>query len=45
MTRNIGTPFNDSLSLYQIKLKEESSKERKIIFIDGMVLSSLLLLI
>jgi hypothetical protein len=42
-TRSIGTPFNDSLSEKQKKIKKESSKIRKNIFIQGIVGSIILM--
>ena len=45
MTRNIGTPFKDSLSEHQIILKEKAKIERKSIFVDGLIISFLLIFI
>lgn len=42
-TRNIGTPFKDTLTEEQIKIKEESAKQRKDIFMQGIILSIVLL--
>ena len=42
MTRNIGTPFNDSLLNYQKIKKKKSSKIRKKIFIKGIVIAIIL---
>ena len=39
-TRSIGTPFNDSLSEKQLEIKKTSSKARKDIFIQGIVLGT-----
>ena len=36
MTRSIGTPFKDSLTEKQIKIKRESAKKRKTIFLQGL---------
>ena len=36
-TRDIGTPFKDSLTKKQIKIKEESTKIRKRIFYEGLM--------
>ena len=45
MTRNIGTPFNDSLLDYQKIIKKKSSKIRKKIFIIGIVIGIILCII
>lgn len=42
LTKNIGTPFRDSLTKQQLQLKKKSSEQRKNIFIDGVILSILL---
>ena len=44
-TRWVGTPFNDSLTSEQLKIKEESSGVRRNIFIQGIVLGLLIILI
>ena len=44
-TRTIGTPFNDSLSEEQRKIKKESAEVRKNIFVQGILLSTLLVFI
>lgn len=36
-TKDIGTPFKDSLSPKQKKIKKESSAKRRSIFIQGIV--------
>ena len=36
-TRNIGTPFRDSLTQEQIEIKKTSAVRRKIIFYTGIV--------
>lgn len=36
MTRSIGTPFKNSLTEKQIKIKRESVKKRKTIFLQGL---------
>ena len=38
-TRYVGTPFNDSLSEEQLKIKKESANVRKNIFYQGIVAS------
>ena len=38
-TRNIGTPFKDSLTEEQRRIKEESASQRKNIFIQGVALA------
>ncbi len=37
-TRNIGTPFKNSLTTTQLKIKIESAKKRKDIFMQGLML-------
>ena len=44
-SRSVGTPFNDSLTDAQREIKLESSKVRRQIFIEGIMLSLLVLLI
>ena len=44
-TRTIGTPFNDSLSEEQRKIKKESAEVRKNIYVQGILLSTLLVFI
>jgi len=44
-TRTIGTPFNDSLNETQRKIKKESAEVRKNIFVQGILLSTLLIFI
>jgi hypothetical protein len=44
-TLNIGTPFNDSLTIEQIKIKKESASTRRIIFVEGIVLSLVFIII
>lgn len=44
-SRSVGTPFNDSLSDEQRKIKEESSKVRKNLFVQGIVLATFTLVI
>ena len=41
-TRNLETPFNDSLSENQIQKKKESADKRRKIFYTGIVLSTVL---
>ena len=38
MTRDIGTPFNDTLNPIQRQIKAESAKQRKKIFMNGLIL-------
>lgn len=40
MTRNVGTPFNDSLSEEQIIIKKKSANVRRSIFYHGIALST-----
>ena len=44
-TRSIGTPFKDSLTTEQKKIKKESAKTRSNIFYQGICLSFVCLLI
>lgn len=44
-SRLVGTPFNDSLSDKQKHIKKQSSKVRKNIFIEGIIISSLLIVL
>jgi uncharacterized membrane protein YjgN (DUF898 family) len=44
-TRNVGTPFSDSLTKKQIRIKEESSKVRKVIFYQGICVSAIFLIL
>jgi hypothetical protein len=37
-TRHIGTPFKNSLTIAQLKIKIESAKKRKDIFMQGLFL-------
>ena len=41
-TRTIGTPFNDSLTEEQKKIKRESANVRRKVFYLGLILSSAL---
>ena len=45
MTRNIGTPFKDSLTKQQRLIKQKSSKKRMNIFITGFFITLFLLFI
>tara|TARA_B100000497_G_C7634062_1_gene381091 strand:+ start:304 stop:468 length:165 start_codon:yes stop_codon:yes gene_type:complete len=45
MTRNMGTPFNDSLDDKQKLIKAKAVKERKSIFCKGLLISIVLLII
>jgi len=44
-TRNIGTPFKDSLTLEQIEIKQKSVFIRKNIFIQGVVISLVFIMV
>ena len=44
-TRNIGTPFNNSLTQKQILIKKKSAKKRKNIFIQGCIVGLILSII
>ena len=44
-TKNIGTPFNDSLTTIQKVIKEKSSKIRRNIFKEGLIISIIVILI
>ncbi len=44
-TRNIGTPFNDSLNDVQKKIKQASASLRRKIFYQGMMLGFILVII
>ena len=44
-TRNIGTPFKDTLSKQQLQIKKESSEVRKTIFYQGVFSSIIVLFI
>lgn len=44
-TRNLGTPFNDSLDDKQKIIKAKAVKQRKFIFYKGMLLSFVLLIV
>lgn len=44
-TRSIGTPFRDSLSEKQIKIKNESANIRRGIFYTGIAIGVILLLV
>lgn len=39
-TRNIGTPFNDSLTEEQRKIKQESANIRRNVFYQGLLLAA-----
>ena len=45
MTFNIGTPFNDSLTIEQRGIKEDSVKVRKTIFYTGLTIGVVFLYI
>ena len=38
MTRNIGTPFNDTLNTIQRQIKTKSAIQRKKIFMNGLLI-------
>ena len=42
-TRSIGTPFNDSLTVEQLELKNKSSSDRWAIFSQGLAVGVLLI--
>lgn len=44
-TRNIGTPFKDTLTKRQLQIKKESSEVRKTIFYQGIFGAVILLFI
>ena len=44
-TRNVETPFNDSLSVTQREIKKNSSNIRRKIFYQGIIGSAILLVI
>jgi len=43
LTRNIGTPFRDSLTEKQLEIKKAASKLRGYIFCKGLVISFVLI--
>ena len=43
-TRSIGTPFKDSLNKKQLEIKKKSTKVRKQIFIQGLMIGAAVLL-
>ena len=45
MTRNIGTPFNDSLTIEQLRIKKESVDVRKRVFYMGLMIGILVCII
>ena len=44
-TMNIGTPFKNSLSSEQLKIKKEASKKRGMIFLQGIFCGLILCLL
>ena len=44
-SRNIGTPFNDSLTKEQKKIKELSANTRRNVFLQGVIISVILIAI
>ena len=45
MTRNIGTPFRDSLDEKQLEIKEAAVKKRGSIFYTGVMIALLVVLV
>ena len=45
MTRNIGTPFNDSLTIEQLRIKKESVDVRKRVFYMGLTIGIIVCII
>lgn len=45
VTRNIGTPFKDSLSLEQIEIQKKSAQKRKSVFFHGAILGFVIMII
>ena len=45
MTRNVGTPFKDSLTPKQREIKKESSNVRRNIFFQGIAVSVICMLL
>ena len=45
MTRNVGTPFRDSLNENQLKIKMESASIRRSIFYQGVALGLVSMLV
>ena len=43
MTRNVGTPFKDSLTQKQKAIKKESAKVRRNTFLQGLAAATLLM--
>jgi hypothetical protein len=44
-SRNVGTPFKDSLNDKQKKIKQESSKIRRDIFLQGLLVGLIIVLL
>lgn len=44
-TRNVGTPFKDSLTKKQLKIKKESAKLRSNIFFQGLAVGFAIMLV
>lgn len=44
-TRNIGTPFNDTLTPAQLKIKQESASIRSNIFKQGIIVGIIFIII
>lgn len=45
MTRNIGTPFKDSLNEKQLQIKKEAATKRSHIFYTGIMVGTIIVLI
>lgn len=45
VTQWIGTPFKDSLTEKQKKIKQQSANQRKTIFVQGVILSLVFILV
>jgi hypothetical protein len=45
MSRNLGTPFNDSLTQTQQMIKKQSSSARSNLFLQGLILGVIILII
>lgn len=43
MTRDIGTPFNDTLNPIQRQIKAKSAKQRKKIFMNGLIIGIIII--
>ena len=45
MTKDIGTPFRDSLNEEQLKIKKREANKRRNIFFQGVILSGIILVL